>query len=345
MVVLVLVGVAVALYIVVTHRNNIVDAVDGPDDYAGSGHGSVRVTVERGQSTADIAATLLANDVVKSAEAFTSAAAAEPGEISIKPGVYVLHEQMSAESALALLASDQTRVEVQFTVPEGLTTDEVVTTIAGQTDIEAADLQAVLDEPSSLGLPPYANGKADGYLFPASYSIGPGTGAGQLLTMMVDRFEETARRLDLVAGARAQGLTAHDIVTVASLVQAESSRPQDFGKVARVIHNRLDASAPLQLDSTVHFIAGTKGDVEITKSQRKLDSPYNTYRYAGLPPGPIVAPGSAALTAAIEPTPGPWRYFVTVNPETGETEFARTLDQHNLNLAKLRVFCRSSSSC
>jgi UPF0755 protein len=343
---LVLALVAGGLYVAATRGLDYLNTrLDGPEDYAGSGHGSVQVTVKPGQSATDIAATLVDKGVVKSAGAFTSAAAAHPEGDTIQPGVYSLREEMSAESALALLLSDDSRVEVQVTVPEGLTTDEIVAVVARDTDISASALEAVLERPGSLGLPAYAEGPADGYLFPASYTIGPGTTAREMLRLMVDRFKEAAADLDLEARARRLGLNPHDVVTVASLVEAEASRPGDFGKVARVIYNRVDAGIALQLDSTVHYIAGSKGEVYTTDEQRRIDSPYNTYLYPGLPPGAIGAPGEAALEAALDPTPGAWLYFVTVNPDTGKTLFARTLRQHNRNVAKLQAFCQSSDSC
>ena len=319
--------------------------LDGPEDYAGNGHGSVQVTVKPGQTATDIAATLVDRGVVKGVGAFTTAAAAHPEGDTIQPGVYSLRQEMSAESALAVLLNPESRVEVEVTIPEGLTTDEIVASIARQTDIRAAELRAVLERPESLGLPTYAEGQEDGYLFPASYTLGPGTTAREMLRLMVDRFEQAAADVELEAGAKRMGIDPHDVVTVASLVEAEASRPPDFGKVARVIYNRVDAGIALQMDSTVHYIAGSKGEVYTTEEQRRIDSPYNTYLYPGLPPGAIGAPGEAALEAALHPTPGRWLYFVTVNPDTGKTVFARTLREHNANVAKLKSFCQSSSTC
>ena len=343
---LVLALVVAALYVGVSKGINYVgDRLDGPEDYVGNGHGSVQVTVKPGQTATDIAATLVDKGVVKSEGAFINAAAADPAGDTIQPGVYSLREEMSAESALALLLGNESRVEVQVAVPEGLTTDEIVATIAQQTDIPAAELEAVLKRPESLGLPSYADGQPDGYLFPASYTLGPGTTAREVLTMMVDRFEQAAQDVDLEATARRLSLSPHDVVTVASLVEAEASRPQDFGKVAQVIYNRVDAGIALQLDSTVHYVAGSEGEVYTTEQQREIDSPYNTYLHPGLPPGAIGAPGEAALEAALNPTRGQWLYFVTVNPDTGKTLFARTLREHNANVAQLQSFCRSSDTC
>ncbi len=344
LVVLALIG--VGLYVGLTKGVDYIDArLNGPDDYAGEGHGSVRVKVLKGQTATAIAETLVDKNVVKSVGAFTGAAAADPAGDTIQPGVYALREEMSADSALALLLSDDSRVEVQIALPEGLTTDEIVAAIAQQSDLRAADLTAALKRPDSLGLPAYAQGQEDGYLFPASYTIGPGTTAREMLAMMVDRFKQAADSLELDSRAQQLGISPHDAVTVASLVEAEASRPEDLGKVAAVIYNREAQGMPLQLDSTVHYVAGSKGEVYTTEEQRQIDSPYNTYLYPGLPPGAIGAPGESALEAALDPSSGPWLYFVTVNPNSGKTLFAATLTAHNRNVAKLRDFCLSSDTC
>ena len=123
------------------------------------------------------------------------------------------------------------------------------------------------------------------------------------------------------------------MLTKASLVQGEARLDEDFGKVAQVIENRLADGQPLELDSTVNYATQTF-DTRTTGAQRDSTSPFNTYRVAGLPPGPIKSPGRQAIEAVAAPTPGPWRYFVTVDLCTGQTAFAETYDEH---LANVRV--------
>jgi UPF0755 protein len=125
------------------------------------------------------------------------------------------------------------------------------------------------------------------------------------------------------------------VVTLASLVQAEAATPEDMGKVAQVLDNRLASGMPLQLDSTVNYANGN-GGVTTTAEDRANTSPYNTYAHPGLPPGAIGNPGEEALRAVLNPTPGPWIYFVTVNPDTGETRFAVTAEEHAQNVALFR---------
>jgi UPF0755 protein len=142
--------------------------------------------------------------------------------------------------------------------------------------------------------------------------------------------------------ARDLGVRPHDLVTIASLVQAEAPAGA-FEKVARVIYNREEERMALQFDSTVHYALGdTGGDPFTTDEERRVDSPYNTYLYPGLPPGAIGAPGEDALEAALSPARGEWLYFVTVNLETGETRFAEDLAEHNANVRKLEKYCRTA---
>jgi peptidoglycan lytic transglycosylase G len=167
---------------------------------------------------------------------------------------------------------------------------------------------------------------------------------------MVGRFKEAARDVGLVAGADRQGVSPHDAVTVASIVQREARREQDLAGVAEVVYNRLDgfcrgSGRRLQMDSTVHYAAGDNDSVFTTEEMRAVDSPYNTYLVPGLPPGPIASPGEAALAAALDPADEGSCFFVTVDLDTGETLFADTAAEHKENVARLREFCEDSELC
>jgi UPF0755 protein len=132
----------------------------------------------------------------------------------------------------------------------------------------------------------------------------------------------------------------HDVVVEASIAQKEARSPEDMAKVARVLDNRIAIGMPLQLDSTVSYAVGATGKVTTTAEQRATDSPYNTYLHPGLPAGPISNPGQDALNAALNPADGPWLFFVTVNPETGETRFATTIAEHNANVALFQAWLK-----
>lgn len=316
-----------------------------PEDYAGPGTGSVVIEVKEGDAASDIAATLLAEDVVKSQEAFTEAAVADPASRGIQVGFYEMKHQMTAEGALEVLVKPENMMQDSVAFPEGWTVDQIVAQLAKKTDFPARQFTKVLRRPGSIGLPSYAGGNAEGYLFPATYQIPPNASPRSILTAMVDRHLQATEDLDLQAKADQLGVSPHDVMTVASLIQAEARNDSDFAKVSRVIYNRLDEPMPLQFDSTVHYAVGKDGSVGTSDDDRDVDSPYNTYQVSGLPPTPIMSPGDQAIEAALNPVDGPWLYFVTTNPDTGETKFAESYDEHQGYVAEFQEWCAQSENC
>nr|MBA2774893.1 endolytic transglycosylase MltG [Nocardioidaceae bacterium] len=323
--------VALGVFAYVEGVELIKDKLTGPEDYAGDGRGSVVVSIKQGTLT-DIGVTLEKAGVVKSVRAFTEAANVNSDATSIAPGSYRLRKQMSAESALGLLLDPDSLIKnPTVTIPEGMRAQEILASIVKQTDLTTKQLQAAYDDTAGLGLPKYANGDPEGYLFPSTYELTKKTTATGLLKQMVAKFVEQADALGLEEKASALGYSPHDIVTVASLVQAEAG-PADMKKVASVVYNRLDVPMALEFDSTLHFAADSRGQVVAPADLRKIDSPYNTYKRAGLPPGPIDSPGEEALTAALTPAQTDFIYFVTVNLNTGETRFAASYAEHLRNV-------------
>ncbi len=318
---------------------------DPPADYTGTGTGSVVIEVHEGDKASDIGATLLDNDVVKSVEAFTDEATRNPASTGIQVGFYEMHKQMSAKSALDILIDPDNMVQSAVTLREGLTVEQTVKLLADKTDFSVKEFEKVLRRPESIGLPSYAEGNAEGYLFPATYQIPPNATPRSILTMMVNRYNQAADKLDLEKRAEARGVSPHDVMTVASLIQAEARFDKDFAKVSRVIYNRLAEPMPLQFDSTVHYAVGKDGGVGTSDDDRASDSDYNTYKKSGLPPTPIMAPGEQAIEAALDPADGPWLYFVTTNPDTGVTKFAETYEEHLRNKAEFDKWCASSPNC
>ena len=345
----VLVAVAVlaggAYYLFSVGVDALQDRFSSPEDYTGPGTGSVVVEVEEGDNASDIAETLVDEDVVKSEEAFTEAAIANPDSRGIQVGFYEMQRQMPAADALEILVDPANMVQAAVTFPEGWTADQIVAHLAKSTDFSAKQYTKVLARPERIGLPSYAGGDAEGFLFPATSQIKPDATPRSILTMMVDRYLQAAENVGLKEGAAELGLTPHEVMTVASLIQAEARFDKDFAKVSRVIYNRLDEPMPLQFDSTVHYAVGRDGNVGTSDEDRNIDSPYNTYRYAGLPPGPIMTAGEKAMRAALNPADGPWLYFVTTNPDTGETKFAESFSEHQQNVAEFQAWCSQSDNC
>ena len=321
---LVLVGL-LALVIIGAMRLVGVGLSTGTPDYEGPGHGSVSVTVARGASLTSMGQVLLEAGVVSSVDAFVAAAEANPDAGKIGPGGYTLRLQMGADEAVALMLDPVSRADSRLVLPEGLRLTQTVEVSAKQTGIPKADFDKVLQSPSGLGLPKWADGEPEGFMFPATYDVAGDETAEQMLTAFVRRFDETAERLALVDRAGERGLSPYEVLTVASIVQAEVHEP-DFKKAAAVIYNRLDAGMPLQMDSTVAYGLDTV-NIQLSAEQLKQDTPFNTYMHQGLPPTPINSPGEAAIEAALSPGKGKWLYFVTVNPQTGETKFAKTYEE------------------
>ena len=298
-------------------------------DYEGQGTGEVRVQVERGATAAAIAETLHRAGVVASAAAFRDAARDDERSLRIQPGWYRLRLKMQAKLALELLLDPKARLRSRVTIPEGLTVDQTLQRVAKNVDgVTLTTLREAAKNPAALGLPPYANDRLEGFLFPATYDFEPGTSAVEVLTTMVRQFEVRAERLELEQRARALGITSYQALIIASLVEGETGQESERGKVARVVYNRLKQPMRLQFDSTVKYAYLLRGETKTRLFYRDLeiDSPYNTYRIDGLPPAPINSPGEAALTAAVEPTPGPWLYFVVIDKQ-GRSAFATTAEE------------------
>lgn len=304
------------------------------DDYEGSGTGAVEVRIQAGDSGRTIGQTLTKAGVVKSSSAFVAASKTQPKMAGIQPGTYRLKERMSAAAAVSLLLDPATKVTTRLTVPEGLTVKQVLALVEKTVGLPAADLEKALADPVALGLPAAANGNAEGYLFPATYSVNPGESAADVLKAMVTQANAELTNL----GVPPERM--HDVVVEASIAQKEARSADDMAKVTRVLDNRIAIGMPLQLDSTVSYAVGATGKVTTTAEQRATDSPYNTYLHPGLPAGPISNPGADALRAALSPADGTWLYFVTVNLQTGETRFATTIAEHNANVALFQQYLK-----
>ncbi len=317
-----------------------------PIDYEGEGSGSVIVTITNGQLGSDVAETLHKAGVTMTTEAFYKLLLTRP-EVQFQPGSYQLKLKMSAKSALDALLDPANKVQTRIGFPEGSTVQTVLTRLGDlseSTGVSLEELQAAAADVGSFGLPAGAT-SLEGFLFPATYALDPGLSAHQILQIMVD---EMFSRLD------AAGVAPDDrvrVLTIASLIQREAgSNADDFYKVSRVIQNRLDEGMLLQFDSTAHYgyvwKHGERVDGGVFSSSEELadDNPYNTYVHAGLPIGPIGAPGELAIDAALHPVDGPWLYFVTVNLDTGETKFSTTNAEHNQAVQELRDWCRATKS-
>ncbi len=335
--VLVVLGLTAALVAGGIHAVRTVFGSSAVEDYAGPGRGEAVVQIAPGDTAGDVADTLAAKDVVASRQAFFDIAADDPRSTSLQPGFYRVRTQMRAADALDLLLDRASRVVGRVTVPEGLTVAQTLETLAGGTDIPLEQYQAAAKDVGALGLPEYAQGQLEGFLFPATYDVEPGTSAPQVLTQMVDRFEQAAQTVGLLEGAQELGYSPYEVVVVASLIEREVRKDDEYGKVARVVYNRLEQQIPLGIDASVLYGVGKTAGGEVTAADLAQDTPYENRRRTGLPPTPIASPGEATLEGALNPVEGDILYYVLASKD-GTTFFTNDyqefLDQRDKSRAE-----------
>jgi UPF0755 protein len=339
----------VAYWGVTTGIDKIQDQFSSADDYPGPGSGEVSFEVKEGDSIAEMGRGLKEAGVVASVDAFIEAAGANPEAGTIQPGNYPLLKEMKASDVVAVLVDPEKIITTHVTVPEGLRAKDVVELLVKSTGFPKADFDKALQDPTALGLPAYAEGNPEGYLFPATYDFGPEEKPADMLHDMVVRWQQAATDNDLEAGAEALGYTPQQIMTIASLIEAEG-RGKYRVKIARVIYNRLEidpnpAAGFLQIDASVNYALDRTGSTVITEEDKDsvADSPYNTYTQKGLPPTPIEAPGDASIQAALHPAEGPWFFYVTVNLKTGLTKFTDDYDEFLEFKDEYQEYCDTQS--
>ena len=335
--VLVVLGLTAALVLGGLYAVRTVFGSSAAEDYPGPGSGEAVVQIMPGDTAGDVADALVAKGVVASRAAFFDEARQDTRSTSLQPGFYRVRKKMSASGALDLLLDPASRVVGRVTVPEGLTVAQTLETLAGGTDIPLEQYQAAAKDVSALGLPAYAQGRLEGFLFPATYDVEPGTSPAQVLTSMVDRFEQAAESVGLEEGARELGLTPYQVVIVASLIEREVKRDDEYGKVARVVYNRLEQDIPLGIDASVLYGVGKTAGGEVTKADLARDTPYENRRRTGLPPTPIASPGEATLKGALDPVDGDLLYYVLASKD-GTTfftdDYQEFLDQRDKSRAE-----------
>ncbi|MDQ1634983.1 MAG: hypothetical protein QOJ32_1792 [Frankiaceae bacterium] len=327
---------AVVMVLVIVGAGAVLNRLGGGNapDFKGQGTDAVVVQVPEGATATKIGRVLQDAGVVKSSAAFTSAASKEDAKArGLQPGYYRLKKQMSGSAAFTLLLDPAARAESKFTFPEGLSVRQALPIISKGTGIPVEQLDAAAKQTAALDLP-YGAKSVEGFLFPATYTAAPDATPVQILKMMVDRFKQEADKIGLTAGAQKHGITPLQLVTLASIVEREVRN--DRAKAATVLYNRLKDKAnfpTLGLDSTVRYALGDFPGA-LSNAQLNVDSPYNTRKNPGIPPGAIGNPGNEALAAMINPEPGTWVYFLSL-PKEDKTYYATTTAEFDALRAKL----------
>jgi UPF0755 protein len=342
-----------------------VNKIFGYDDFTGSGDSDVIVQVTSGDSTNAIAGKLTGAGVVASAKAFVKASASNTQISKVQPGYYLLKKNMSGASAVSKIVSPTSRVgELQIkaytqlddiTQPDGKVTAGIYSLLSKSScaevngkstcipvedlrkTAESADL-AALGAPSwavdSVTQAPQKDRRLEGLIAPGVYDIMPGWTATELLTHMVKASAVQMEADGLNDKSGINGQSPYQTLVIASIIEREAVQ-QDFGKVSRVIYNRLAVKMKLQMDSTVNYVLD-KPLLATNDADRAKPGAYNTYKNTGLPPTPISAPSTEAVQAALSPPAGDWVYFIKCE-KNGLSCFGVTPDDHERNKATARA--------
>jgi len=291
-------------------------AADFPCGTSSTGTANIQVT--SGESGSSIASSLFQLGIVKSADAYFRVAVGDIRSQRVAPGNHKLDVGICAKEALNQLL-DSSRITGLINISEGAWISELVPQFVAA-GISQQELSQTINSP----IQPAGFTTLEGLLFPAQYSFEKGTSAKIALEAMISRAVNEMHKAEFYGSKKE--FTPQQLLIIASLVQAEGNT-QDFAKISRVIRNRLTKGMPLQFDSTVHYIKKTRGSVFLSTASTLINSPYNTYKHYGLPPGPINNPGADAMYAAANPAAGDWLFFITVAPF--DTRYTNSLDQFN----------------
>ena len=297
----------------------------------------VTFEVEEGEGLALVTDDLYEAELIASPFWFSVYAKLDGSARSIQAGVFELQQGMHYASIVDVLI-DANSEEVTITIPEGYTLEQIAEEVTSNLDIDPTDWALMVGLASPLEDHPFvvAAGKPEnvdleGYLFPDTYRFFANATAEDVALTMLEEMEENVLALDIEYNRVEDVHRLHDILTLASIVEREVRHPQDMATVAGLFYNRLEIGQALQADSTVNYFTG-KDTPSVSLSDTEIDSPYNTYLYAGLPPGPISNPGFNALKAVADPVQTDYFYFLT-SPE-GDVYYGTTFDEHieNRNL-------------
>lgn len=305
------------------------------EPYKGYGEAETFVLIEPGSGTRAIGERLIQAGVVRNDMTFRAALWRTGRARSLQAGEFRFDRPMTPTEVIEKIARGDVHNR-RITFPEGLTVQEMARIYEQQGFGKAAAFIAGARDASPVRDIDPSAGDLEGYLFPETYSMPRDATAARLVQLMVGRFRQLFTP-EMQQAGQAIGLTPRQVVTLASLVEKETAVPAERPIVAGVYLNRLKIGMGMQADPTVIYALQRAGryDGNLRRDDLSFDSPYNTYRYSGLPPGPIASPGLASLKATVAPAQVEYLYFVSRND--GAHVFARTLREHNENVRQYQV--------
>jgi UPF0755 protein len=301
-----------------------------PPDALRAGARSIEIPPQQG--VLSIARRLAEAGVIRSQTGFVVLATLRGTARALKAGEYEIPRGASLFATLQLLESGRVKPHV-LVLLEGFTTRDLARQLEAEGLARGADVLRLAESPrfaQSLGIE--AEG-VEGYLFPDTYQLTKGMRVEEILGRMVHRFREKIATPDVLGRARGRGLSLHEVLTLASIVEKEAAVAQERPVIAAVFWNRLRRDMPLQADPTVAYALGKDGRAP-SRDDLLVDHPFNTYRYRGLPPGPIGNPGRASVEAALEPARVPYLYFVSIDDR--QHHFSATLEEHQQAVLRYR---------
>jgi UPF0755 protein len=287
------------------------------------------IIVARGATFRDIASQLAASGVIGNESAFRAYAKMKHADTAAHAGEFRFSAHQTAAQVLAQLESGGAQVAKWVTIPEGFTAKQIAQRLHEQGFGDTGTLEnAFLHD--SIVVDGTRTRNLEGFLFPSTYLIPNGASPRTIEDILTAQFRKELPP-DAARKARAHGLTVPQVVTLASLIEREAKSDDERPLMAGVYYNRLRIGMPLEVDASIEYALPEHHDV-ITYGDLRIDSPYNTYLHAGLPPTPIANPGTPSLQAAFNPKPSPYLYYVYKG--NGHHAFARTLTEQNANIAK-----------
>jgi UPF0755 protein len=301
-------------------------------DFEGPGVGEVVVRIEAGEDGLVISEKLLEAGVIRDFDSFYRFLIEE--NAVFYPGSFMLKLQMSNANVLKVLSNPANALTYRVTIPEGFRAVQIFKELSEVSGIPVSEFEKAAEDLSGLGIPEQAL-TVEGYLFPATYSFDKEATAKSIIETMVSRMKKEL--VDIGVPERQW----HEVLTLASIVQREAKLEPDFFKVSRVFANRIESDMKLETDPTITYSYSGKDMSEVSREEQ-IKHGYNTYLLPGLPPGPIASPGSLAIEATLNPVPGDWLFFVTINLASGETKFSRTLAEHESWVVFLRAWEREN---
>lgn len=323
---LILLVIVILIIIVIAGSAIYISGLDKPFDK--NNKDTVHVTIESGSTTVDIGQVLEENGIIKSASDFKIFSKVKRYGSRYQAGSYGFSPSMTLTEIAEMLISGKTS-QMTFTIPEGYNINQIAQKLSDDGIVDKDRFLEILRngkfDYDFLSGAQTGNNHLEGYLFPDTYTVSFDADEEEIIRTMLDQFDSVFND-EMKVRAKKMGRSINEIMVVASIIERESKVPEERGKVASVIYNRLAIDMPLQMCSTVQYVLGEQKEI-LTYADTEIQSPYNTYINPGLPPGPISCPGLSSIKAALYPEDTDYLYFVVSEKLDGTQNFSKDIEK------------------